>query len=156
MRGKCCKGRIFQRLLRDLPVWIPSKNQSAPSTAGGLTLWDYTISCSNESNSGVEKKAPNVISSPSHSFLIVIIETSRLRWSNKLYTVDGVIPEILDNSFGLMPFSLQRNYTLSTTASLTVILSPQGNCKKCNAKAYTRLRIRALWVSNIINFRQTS
>ena len=55
----------------------------------------HLISCSNASNSGVEKNSPKVISSPSQSFLMVRMEMSRLRSSNMLYTVEGVTPELV-------------------------------------------------------------
>lgn len=74
-------------------------------TAPGDLGIDYCISCSNDSNSGVEKKVPNVMSSPSHSFLIVTMDTSRLRSSIMLYTVDGVMPANVASSFGFMPLS---------------------------------------------------
>ena len=81
------------------------------------------------------------MSRPSQSFLIVTIDTSRRRTSSRLYTVDGVMPEIFANSFTLILRSAQITETLSATASFTAIRSPHGDCKKIYATAYTHLRI---------------
>lgn len=111
-----------------------------PFRGGIFVCCFYMISCSNESNRGVEKNSPNVMSIPSHSFLMVMMDTSRRRLSRRLYTVEGVTPDRLASSLGLILFSRQRERNLSATASFTVILSPQKDCKKNYANAYTHLR----------------
>lgn len=62
----------------------------------------YSISCSKVSNSGVPKNSPNVISKPSHSFLIVMAPGFWLFSFRILYTVEGETPEMFANSFTAM------------------------------------------------------
>ena len=54
---------------------------------------NHLISCSNISNSSVEKNSPSVISKPSQNFLIVRIEMSLRLEYIMLYAVDGITPE---------------------------------------------------------------
>ena len=84
----------------------------------------HFISCSSSSNSGAEKNSPSVISRPSQSFLTVETEISRLLGSSRLYTVDGVTPEMFASEFGVMPRSPHSPLMRCATASLTHILSP--------------------------------
>ena len=72
---------------------------------------------------------------------MVMMETSRLRTSSKLYTVEGVMPERLASSLTVILRCLHNPRMRSATASLTFTRSPQGDCKKQNACAYTHLRI---------------
>ena len=121
--------------------WIFVFIRKKTGRAGLFPISNYFNSCSNASNSGAEKNSANVMSSPSQSFLIVTMDTSRRRTSSRLYTVDGVMPEIFANSFTLIFRSAQIAETLSATASFTAIRSPHGDCKKIYATAYTHLRI---------------
>ena len=107
-----------------------------------LSIPLYFISCSKLSNSALVKNSPNVISKPSQIFLIVVIRTSFLVESIKLYTVDGVSPQRLDNSFNAIFRSLQTEFILNTIAFFTSIKSPRIN-KSINFYdiAYTHLRI---------------
>ena len=52
----------------------------------------HFISCSSLSKTGAVKNSLSVISRPSQSFLIVVMEISRRFGSSILYTVDGVTP----------------------------------------------------------------
>ena len=89
----------------------------------------------------MSKNSANVISNPSHNFLMVMMDTSRRRSSSKLYTVDGVTPERFANSLGLIFLSRHKSRTLSATTSLTFKMSPHWDCKKKYANACTHLRI---------------
>ena len=104
-------------------------------------LWSfYCISCSNDSNSDDKKKVPKEMSKPSHSFFIVIIDTSLRFESTRLYTVDGVTPDKFAISFNVIFFSLHKLRKRATTASLTLIKSPQKHFIGEYARAYTHLR----------------
>ena len=64
------------------------------------------ISCSKLSNSGVEKNSPNVISNPSHSFLIVTVPGFWLSPFKMLLMVACGTADILLRAFGVIPRSL--------------------------------------------------
>lgn len=76
----------------------------------------HFISCSSLSNFSVQKNSPKVSPKPSHRILIVVIETLFLLSLNRLYTVDGVTPDIFASSFAAIPRSLHNSLNLSTTA----------------------------------------
>lgn len=67
----------------------------------------YFISCSSESNSGVEKNSPNVISNPSQIFLIVTVPGFLLSPFRMLLIVACGTAEMLLIPFGVSPRSLQ-------------------------------------------------
>ena len=67
----------------------------------------YFSSCSSWLNFSVVKNSPRVISKPSQSFLMVLIDTSFLDESSMLYTVDAVTPEIFANSLMVIFLSAQ-------------------------------------------------
>lgn len=87
----------------------------------------YLISCSNASNSGVEKNSPSVIPSPSQSFLMVTIEISLRLLSSMLYTVEGVTPESVASSFGFMARSLHNCTKRFTTILQSWTPPPRRN-----------------------------
>ena len=68
----------------------------------------YFISCSNESNSAVEKNSPSVISNPSHSFLIVTVPGFWLSPFRMLLIVAWETAEIVQSLLGVIPRSLHN------------------------------------------------
>ena len=84
-------------------------------------MQDHLISCSNASNSGVEKNSPNVISKPSHNFLIVTVPGFLLSPFSMLFIVAWGTAEILLIPFAVMPRSLQSYLILFAIASLVSI-----------------------------------
>jgi len=61
------------------------------------------ISCSNASNSGVEKNSPRVISKPSQSFLIVTVPGFLLSPFRMLLIVACGTAEVVASPFGVIP-----------------------------------------------------
>jgi hypothetical protein len=81
----------------------------------------YFISCSNSSNSGVEKNSPSVISKPSQSFFSVTAPGFLLSPFKILFTVACGTAEILLMALGVIPRSLQSCGILFAIASLVSI-----------------------------------
>ena len=81
----------------------------------------YFISCSNSSNSGVEKNSPSVISKPSQSFFSVTAPGFLLSPFKILFTVACGTAEILLMALGVIPRSLHSCLILFAIASLVSI-----------------------------------
>ena len=140
-----------QEINLSLKGFLHGNQEYGPEWPGRMprlfSIHGYLISCSRLSNSAVEKKSPSVMSSPSHNFLIVMIDKSLRLLSIILYTVDGVTPDRVASSFALMPLALQTSRKRLTTASFTVIESPHRVFRFCDAFAYTHLRIFEKYVT---------
>lgn len=84
-------------------------------------LISHFISCSSLSKTGAVKNSLSVISRPSQSFLMVVMEISRRFGSSILYTVDGVTPERTASSLIRISRWKQSSRKRCATASLTII-----------------------------------
>ena len=133
------RGRALLPRLRPCDTLIFTKGENANESLT-TSLLAHTISCSNESNSTVEKNSPKLISNPSQNFLIVTIEISLRLGSIMLYAVEGVTPERYANSLIFISLSLHNSAKRSATMSFTVIPSPRKHGKIFYASAYTHLR----------------
>ena len=87
---------------------------------------DQTISCSKESNSGVEKNSPNVISKPSHSFLMVTVPGFWLSPFKMLFIVACGTAEILLSPLGVIPRSLHSSIIRAAIASRVFMDKPSS------------------------------
>lgn len=84
----------------------------------------YFISCSRLSNSGEEKNSPKVMSSPSHSILIVLIVGLRLRPYKILFSDEGDKPEMVASLLSEIFLSPHKVKILIFIASVVFMFVP--------------------------------
>ena len=86
----------------------------------------YCISCSKFSNIGETKKSKIVISSPSHIFLIVDTVVVEFFLLTMLFSVDCVMPQMVESLFNVILCRWHNSSIRNLTASLTFMLPPNS------------------------------